>query len=164
MDTRYKFTTLKYLFYFRVQRWSFLCGCPRDYMRRRGECCPLSFQKCTERAGGLCSMLTPTWWTCTRWDPTTMAWDPKCCILTAQRTQRLDRRCCRWKDTHTQTHKLTWDYIKKNSNHFILKKSLTEALLAMEKLWWMIINLTGECAHCCRNSNSCTKNNLETKI
>lgn len=79
----------------RVQRWNFLCGCLRGCMRRTGKCCPLSSQRCTERDGGLCSMLTLMWWTCTRWDLITMVWDHKCCTLTTQRTLRLDRRCFR---------------------------------------------------------------------
>ncbi|KAF3854229.1 hypothetical protein F7725_022284 [Dissostichus mawsoni] len=78
-----------------VQRWSFLCGCRRVFTRRRGGCCPWSCPRCTERAGGPCSTLTPTWWICTRWGPTTTAWAPRCCTLTAQRILRSHRRCCR---------------------------------------------------------------------
>ncbi|KAA8590672.1 hypothetical protein FQN60_014613 [Etheostoma spectabile] len=63
--------------------------------RRRGEFCQWSFQRCTERAGGRCSTPTPTWWICIRWGPTTTAWGPRCCTLTAQRTPRSHRRCCR---------------------------------------------------------------------
>lgn len=82
-------------FSLREQRWNFLCGCPKACTRKKGECCLWTFQRFTERAGGLCSMPTQMLWICTRWDPTTTDWDPKCYTLTAQRTQRLDRHCCR---------------------------------------------------------------------
>lgn len=83
------------LLYLRAQRWSFLCGCPKVCTRRRGGCCLSIFLKFTKKAGGPCSTLTPMWWTCIRWAPTTTAWDPRCCTLTVQRTRRSHRRCCR---------------------------------------------------------------------
>jgi len=80
----------------RAQRWSSPCGCPRVCTRGRGGCCRWSCPRCTGRAGGPCSTPTPTWWTCTRWGPTTTAWAPRCCTSTARRTPRSPRRCCRW--------------------------------------------------------------------
>lgn len=70
--------TFYFFFGFRVPKWSCLCGCPRDCTTGRGGCCLSNSPKCTERAGGPCSTQTPMWWTCTRWDPTTMDWAPRC--------------------------------------------------------------------------------------
>lgn len=89
--------TVRCLLSLRLQRWSFLSGCPKVCMRGRGRCCLWSFPRCTERAGGPSSRLTPTWSTCIKWDPTTTVWDPRCYTLTIRRIQTLHKHCCRYK-------------------------------------------------------------------
>ena len=89
----------------RAQSWNSPCGWPKDFSTTSGGSSLWSFPRSTKRGGGPCSAQTPTWWTCTKWGPTSTALAPSSCILTVRRTRTFPSRSCRqvwvmWKLWH----------------------------------------------------------------
>lgn len=76
-----------FLFCDRAQSWNSPCGWRKGFLTTSGGSFLWSSPRSTRKAGGLCSVQTPTWWTSTKWGPISMGLAPRSCILTVQRMQ-----------------------------------------------------------------------------